>query len=284
MSYDRRWEDGVGSEDSHGRALWALGLAAAHAPNGSVLHLAVRLFADALTSIEPFESPRAIAFSLIGIHAYLEQFTGDAVARRMRTLLAERLFAQFKANATDEWPWPEDILTYANARLCHALILAAQWVPHPEMGEFGLRALDWLLHIQTAPEGHLSPIGNRGWYPRGGTPARFDQQPIEAMGLIEACAEAYVWTKNDHWLKEASRCLEWFLGRNDLNVPLYDFKTGGCCDGLHPDGANKNLGAESTLAWLISLLTVLKVAGTKNIADAAPARTPPPQPSKDATK
>ena len=267
LSYNRQWQDETGSEDSHGRALWALGLATANAPNASILSLAVRLFGEALPITERFTSLRAMAFTLIGIHAYLEHFAGDATARRMRLVLAEKLFDHFNGSASDDWPWFEDTVVYANARMPHALILSAQWIPNPEMGDVGLRALDWLLKIQTGEGGHLSIIGNRDWYPRGGQPAPFDQQPIEAMGLIEACAEAGIWTRSDYWLTQARRCLDWFLGRNDLNVPLYDFKTGGCCDGLQPDGPNRNQGAESTLAWLVSLLSLLKLIGAMNLSD-----------------
>ncbi len=267
LSYDRRWQEEEGSEDSHGRALLGLGAAAANAPDASILSLAVRLFAEALPPTEHFTSLRAIAFTLIGIHAYLERFAGDATARRMRATLAEKMFAYFRQNATDDWPWFEQKITYANARLPHALILSAQWIPNQEMGDAGLRALRWLLKQQTADNGHISIIGNHGWYPNGGEPAPFDQQPIEAMALIEACAEACVWTRSEYWLDEARRCLDWFIGRNDLNVPLCDFKTGGCCDGLQPDGPNQNQGAESTLAWLISLLALLRLIGTRNLAD-----------------
>ena len=131
----------------------------------------------------------------------------------------------------------------------------------------GLRALGWLLRVQTSEDGRLSLIGNDGWYKRGGTKAPFDQQPLEVMGLVEACAEACMWTRSNYWLEQARRCLDWFLGRNDLNIPLYDFKTGGCCDGLQPDGPNRNQGAESTLAWLVSLLSLLKLIAARNLAD-----------------
>ena len=267
LSYDRNWPEQEGSEDSHGRSLWALGLATANAPNTSILSLAVRLFGEALQPTEQFTSLRAIAFTVIGIHAYLEKFPGDASARRTREVLAEKLLDHFNGSAGDDWPWFEQEATYANARLPHALILSAQWIPNQEMGDIGLRALDWLLKVQTAEDGHLSIIGNHGWYPRGGQRAPFDQQPIEAMGLIEACAEACIWTREEYWMRHARRCLDWFLGRNDLNAPLYDFKTGGCCDGLQPDGPNRNQGAESTLAWLISLISLLKLIGARDLAD-----------------
>ncbi len=267
LTYDRRWLDHNDSEDAHGRALWALGLATANAPNASILSLAVRLFGEALPPTEHFTSLRAIAFTIIGIHAYLEWFTGDATARRMRVVLAEKLYDHYLRCATDDWPWFEDTVTYANARLPHALILSAQWIPNQEMGEAGLKALDWLLRVQTSEDGRLSLIGNDGWFKRGGTKAPFDQQPLEVMGLVEACAEACMWTRSRYWLEQARRCLDWFLGRNDLNIPLYDFKTGGCCDGLQPDGPNRNQGAESTLSWLVSLLSLLKLIAARNLAD-----------------
>ena len=267
MSYDRRWLDHVGSEDAHGRALWGLGLATAHAPNRSILSLAVRLFHQALPVTEEFTSLRAIAFTVIGIQAYLKHFGGDSSARRVRRVLATKLLDHFNGNADEDWLWFEDKAVYANARLPHALLVAGRATADDAMSEAGLKALDWLLDAQTGENGCLSIIGNRGWLPRGGSPAPFDQQPIEAMGLVEACAEAYHLTRDDKWIEEARRCLDWFLGRNDLNVPLYDFETGGCCDGLMPDGANKNKGAESTLAWLISLLTLMQLTAARNLAD-----------------
>lgn len=260
MTYDRSWRDETGSEDAHGRSLWGLGMAAKYAPNHSIRDLCSHLFADALKAVEGFTSPRAKAFSIIGIHAYLEVYGGDVDARRLRESLAGCLFQGFKDNATEEWHWPEDSLAYANAKIPQALILAGQWIPNPEMLEMGLRSLNWLLEQQTAPEGHLSLVGNDEWQLRGKERPRFDQQPIDAMCLVEACAEAFRSTGEEKWHQEARRCLAWFKGHNDLNVALCDFKTGGCSDGLMPHGANRNMGAESTLAWLIALLTMHKLS------------------------
>jgi hypothetical protein len=184
--------------------------------------------------------------------------------RRLRATIASRLYKQFNQNATPEWPWCEDNVTYANARLPHALLLSGQWIPEPQMVECGLRTLEWLLRIQTGDDGQLSIIGNKGWLARDAKAAAcFDQQPIEVMGLIDACAEAYRMTRDQRWIIEARHCLEWFLGKNDLHVPLCDFKTGGCFDGLTPHGPNGHQGAESTLAWLISLLTVHHLQATE---------------------
>jgi hypothetical protein len=261
MSYDRRWMEETGSEDSHGRALWGLGSAVKYASKGVVRDISTRLFSEALTVVEDFGSPRAWAFTMIGLQAYLEVYGGDAEARRLRVVLAERLRERFDAEASEEWYWFEDTVTYANAKIPHALIMAGQWIPDGRCFEHGLASLQWLLERQTADNGDLSIVGNNGWMPRGGGRAKFDQQPIEAMALVEACVEAYRSTGGEDWLRQAQRCLEWFLGRNELSVPLYDFASGGCSDGLNPNGASANQGAESTLAWLISLLSLMEVLG-----------------------
>ena len=265
MSYSRQWLDTVGSEDSHGRALWGLGMMAAHANNENLRAMSVRLFQQAAGVVEKFTYPRAWAYSLLGIHAYLEHYGGDAGVRRLRQLLANKLLDLFRKNGGPDWPWCEAVMTYANAALPHALILAGTWIPDGEMREQGLRSLQWLCDVQRADHGHFSFVGNQGWFPRGKEKARFDQQPIEAALLCCACAEAYRTTTDEHWLAESRRALEWFLGRNDLDAALYDFGSGGCCDGLTPDGPNPNQGAESTLAWLIALLSFLIQVGRQTL-------------------
>jgi|YNPNPStandDraft_1061719.scaffolds.fasta_scaffold00725_15 glycosyltransferase involved in cell wall biosynthesis len=256
MSYDRRWMEEEGSEDSHGRSLWALGFAVAESRSAGWLGAALNLFKRALPAVMEFTSPRAWAFALVGIHAYLRRFAGDTEVRRIRENLASRLFDLFQAQARDDWPWLEGSVTYANARIAQALILSGDSMQRRDMIQAGLRALEWLLQIQIDPKGHFVPIGNHGWYQRGGNRARFDQQPIEAQNMIEACMEAYAVTREERWVKDARLCFDWFLGRNDLNAPLYDYRTGGCCDGLTADGPNLNQGAESTLSWLLSLLNM----------------------------
>lgn len=261
MSYDRRWLEEIGSDDSHGRSIWGLGVAIQYAPHDSIRNMAVRLFLDGLPAVESFKSPRSWAFVIIGLHAYMAVFGGDTTARRLRTLLAEKLFALFQQGSSADWLWCEDKLTYANAKLPHALILAGQWIPAPEMFKMGIDALDWLLEKQKTPDGHLSIIGNLNWHNRDGLTSNFDQQPIEVMCLIDACAEAFRSTGEMKWLDQGHRCLSWFLGSNDLNEQIYDFKTGGCCDGIQPTGINANQGAESTLSWLISLLSMYEILG-----------------------
>ena len=265
LSFDRRWLDNSGSEDSHARTIWALGIAVKYAPNDSIQNMAMRLFHMGLSALKDFGSPRSWAFSVIGLDAYLAKYGGDSEVRRLRKQLAEKLYDLFRENQQGGWQWCENIITYANAKIPHALVLAGQWIPDPEMFETGTRTLEWLLRIQTSEYGHLSIIGNSGWYPQGAEKANFDQQPIEAMSLIDACIDVYIATGKIKWLQEAQRSLGWFLGRNDLNVPLYDFETGGCCDGLQPNGVNENQGAESTISWLISLLKMYKVMGIHNL-------------------
>jgi len=259
LSYDRRWLEEVGSEDSHGRSIWGLGVAVALSPTGGLAAGAVNLYHRSVGVTEQFRSPRALAFALIGVHAYLRRFGGDSAARRLREELALRLYRQFEGYATREWPWLEECLNYANGRLVQALVLSGQWMSHGKMVEQGLRSLEWLMGVQTAPEGHLSPVGSNGWYVRGGTKARFDQQPVEVHALLDACLEAYNVTQDVRWVREANRCLGWFLGWNDLGESLYDHTTGGCRDGLLAEGANQNEGAESTLAWLMALLAIQSV-------------------------
>jgi glycosyltransferase involved in cell wall biosynthesis len=257
MTFDRRWTEEVGSEDVHGRAVWAIGLTASLAPSDALLSFATRLLHEALEPLERFSSPRAWAFALVGVHAYLERFAGDTYGRRVRDMLAERLYRMFRDNAADDWPWCEDVVTYDNAKLPHALILGGQWIPDQGMLEQGLRSLEWLVRLQLDEQGNVSLIGNHGWLRRDGHQARFDQQPVEAMAMISACAEAYRATQDDIWFQRSRHFLDWFTGSNDTQSVLYDYHTGGCRDGLHPDGPNLNQGAESTLAWLISLMTVM---------------------------
>ena len=258
MTYARQWTEEVGSEDAHGRALWGLGKAVAFLDHPGQMAMSTTLFSQAIKAVEHFNSPRAIAFALVGIHAYLHKFSGDSEVRRVREIIANRLFNQFENNATESWPWPENTLSYANGKLPHALLLSGQWMQRSDMIDMGLRSLEWLLTIQTE-KGHFVPIGNDGWYEKGGTKARFDQQPIEANAMIEACVEAFNITRDKTWIDNAVMCFNWFLGQNDLNMPLYDPKTGGCRDGLMADGINQNEGAESTLEWLISLMTLQKL-------------------------
>ncbi len=261
MDYQRNWLEESGSDDSHGRALWALGVVLGHSTTPTLHSMAGRMFQQSLQSVLETTSPRAWAFALIGIHEYLLLFAGDRHARQVQEELAHRLLSLYKEKTTENWVWFEDKLTYCNAVLAHAMLVCGESIPNHEMTTAGMKALTWLTKLQhsDAENSHFVPIGSNGFYPRGGERARFDQQPVEAQAMVSACLEAYRITKDKKWHTEARRVFEWFLGRNDLHLPVYDPTTGGCRDGLHPDRPNENQGAESTLAFLQSLLE-LKLA------------------------
>jgi hypothetical protein len=253
MSHGRQWLEESGSEDSHARALWAVGTGAGRSRNEGHRKLAAQLFERGLPLTESFSSPRAWAFTLLGIHEYLRRFPGHGGAETARERLTARLIQLWDGCATDTWPWFESIATYDNARLCQALLLSGQSMPHPRAMEIGLRSLGWLASVQKTQAGHFRPIGSNGFYERDGGHAYFDQQPVEAQAMVSACLEAYRATQDAAWSREAKRAFEWFLGRNDLALPLYDSSSGGCGDGLHHDRVNENQGAESTLAFHLSL-------------------------------
>jgi hypothetical protein len=253
MGFERQWLELAGSEDSHGRALWALGtvVGLTHQPN--LRNWAARLFERGLPAMEGFTSPRAWAFASLGLNEYLRVLDGDRLALRWRLELCERLLRGFQAHASDAWPWLEDCVTYDNARLCQALIISGRWLERPDMLEMGLRSLAWLMAAQTAPGGHFRPIGSEGFWQRGQAPASHDQQPLEATAAVAACLEALHASGDRRWRQEADRAFAWFLGNNDLQRPLYDATNGGCFDGLQPTGLNRNQGAESTLSFLMAL-------------------------------
>jgi glycosyltransferase involved in cell wall biosynthesis len=261
---DRVWLDELGSEDCHGRAIWALGTAIAHSPHWDSETIAEPLFAQALPAAMDFTSPRAWAFSLIGIHEYIRRWGGDRLAVEVRTHLTKQLVAIFDAVAEPGWTWFEDELTYDNAKLAHALILSGRATGQTSVYERGMQALRWLVTVQTSRHGQLRPIGSNGFYKRNGVRAGFDQQPIEAQTTISACLEAYRATADPWWYKQAQRAFHWFLGENDLGLELYCSRTGGCRDGLHADRSNENQGAESTLAFLLSLAELRLTEGSTN--------------------
>lgn len=259
MSYDHRWLELAGSEDSHARALWGLGVAVKEAPDSSIRNMAMRLFLEALPTVKHFTSPRGWGYTVLGLQDYLSIYGGDADACKLRDDLAKRIHQLFKNNSSEEWPWCEKTATYANAILPHSLIIAGKCMQDNEMYDTGIKALNWLLEIQTASDGHLSIIGNRGWHDVNGSRSMFDQQPVEVKSLISACLDVYLMTGDKKWFEESERCLSWFLGQNDLGLSICDCKTGGCGDGLEIQGVNANQGAESTLAWIISLINMSMV-------------------------
>ena len=254
MSFDRHWLDEQGSEDSHGRALWALGVGVGRSPLRNFQMMAGQLFARALPVLTEFSSPRAWAFGLLGIHEYLRRLSGDSLVNQTREILMARLMELYDSHAHADWNWFEEELSYDNARLSHALIVSGRATGQEAVLRRGLETLRWLTEQQTTEKGHLRPIGSNGFYHRGGARANFDQQPIEAQATVAACLEAYRATADLRWYEQAQHAFDWFIGGNDLGLELYVPETGGCRDGLHVDRVNGNQGAESTLAFLLSLV------------------------------
>jgi glycosyltransferase involved in cell wall biosynthesis len=268
LSYERQWQEPEGSEDSHGRALWGLGTVLGRSKDDGLRGAAGRLFELAVPAAVEFKSPRACAFALLGLHEYLDSFPGDRAALNAAGILANRLLNSYQAHHSIGWEWFENSLSYSNARLPQALLRSGVRSANGEMEAAGLQALGWLVTIQRSESnGHFVPIGSQGFYSKKTEKARFDQQPVEACAVVSACLQAYAVTGKSRWRKEAWSAFNWFLGDNDLQIALYDPSTGGCRDGLHPDRANENQGAESTLSFLMALLEMRRLEetdGTEN--------------------
>jgi hypothetical protein len=253
MTLDRRWVKGPGSDDCFGRALWALGTCVGRSRRADFQYWSVELFNRALPSIVDVSSPRALAFALLGIHEYFRRLSGDRRVDQVREALMDRLVDLYDRTATTDWPWFEEVASYDNGRLSQALIVSGHDAGNERAQSIGLRTLDWLLKTQRSQHGHLRPIGSNGFYSRGGECAHFDQQPVEVQATVAACISASNATGDAAWLAEARLAFDWFLGRNDLGLDVYDAGTGGCRDGLHQDRVNQNQGAESTLAFQLAL-------------------------------
>jgi len=260
MSFDRRWLEDSGSEDSHGRTLWALGECAHSDASPSRRRWAAGLFAEALPTVESFRSPRAWAFTLLGLDAYCAAVPKDSLAECVRTLLADRLISIMSLVETKDWVWFEDGLAYDNARLPQALIITGISTGVSAYVGAGLRSLRWLMTVQTTQEGYFRPIGTESFGDQRTPPRAFDQQPLEAAATISACLAALRANGNVEWRADAARAFAWFLGGNDLSLPLVDLETGSCRDGLHPDRPNENRGAESVLSYLLGLAEIRQLA------------------------
>ncbi|WP_145064036.1 glycosyltransferase family 4 protein [Engelhardtia mirabilis] len=254
MSFRRSWQEESGSEDSHGRALWALGTVVGRSAGPGRRSLSGDLFHAALPVLSEFTSPRAWAFALLGLEEYLRAFQGDSRVEAVRELLAERLLDLFNRTSEPDWPWFEDSLTYCSARIAQALLVSGARMGRGDLVEVSLRALEWLSDVQRSAGGDFAPVGSDGFYVKGGPRARFDQQPVEASAMVSACLAAGQVTGDSKWSVYARQAFDWFLGQNELQEPLYDASTGGCRDGLHEDRVNENQGAESTLSFLLALL------------------------------
>jgi hypothetical protein len=271
MSYDRRWLEESGSEDSHGRTLWALAKCARGDPDLSRRRWAAALFKTALPAVEEFSSPRAWAFALLGLDVYCTLAGGDVLAHHLRRMLADRLMGLFSATETKDWVWFEDLLAYDNARLSQALIQTGVTTQTQPYVEVGLRSLRWLMSLQTTSSGYFRPIGTKSFGRLRRKPEAFDQQPVEASATISACLAAWPADGSAEWPAGAMRAFGWFLGENDLQTALIGPDTGDCLDGLHPDRTNENKGAESVLSYLLSLVEIREFKRTTTIDRTRPA-------------
>ena len=270
MSYDRQWLEESGSEDSHARTLWALAECARRDTNPSRRRWAASLFKASLPTAESFQSPRAWAFTLLGLDAFCAKTGGDPSANNVRKILAERLMAALSAAGTEDWVWFEDVLAYDNARLPQSLIQTGVTTETPAYVEAGLRSLRWLMKIQTTVSGHFRPVGTKSFGVKRQKPEAFDQQPVEASATISACLAAWQADGSAEWPTDAMRAFGWFLGENDLRTSLIDPVTGSCSDGLHPDRPNENKGAESALSYLLGLVEIRQLLRIAAIGETKP--------------
>jgi glycosyltransferase involved in cell wall biosynthesis len=260
MGFNRIWLEDKGSEDSHGRTLWALGECARKDASPSRRRWATALFAQALPAAKTFRSPRASAFTLLGLDAYCTAAPDDRHAREIRHILADRLMSGLKSVETPDWQWFEESLAYDNARLPQALIVTGMATQTPGYVDAGLRSLRWLMAQQTASTGCFRPVGTASFGEIRTSPRAFDQQPVEATATIAACLSAWRADDDAEWKTIATRVFSWFLGSNDLSITLVDPETGSCRDGLHPDRANENRGGESVVCYLLSLAEIRQLA------------------------
>ncbi len=260
MGFNRAWLEDTGSEDSHGRTLWALGECARRDASPSRRQWAAALFSQALSSAETFRSPRAWAFTLLGLGAYCVVAPDDLHAQEVRHCLADRLMSNLASVETSDWVWFEEGLAYDNARLPQALMMTGMATQTPGYVDAGLRSLRWLMTQQTTSAGHFRPVGTASFGEQRQHPRAFDQQPVEATATIAACLTAWRADGDAEWKAMATRVFAWFLGSNDLAVALVDPHTGSCRDGLHPDRANENRGGESVVSYLLGLAEIRQLA------------------------
>jgi len=258
MNYDRTWQQNEPESGCQGRVLWAFGTVMARPPTSAYLSVIKDHFDRSVKHVQKLH-PRGMAYSILGMVEYLRQFPGASDIKREMELAADGLVRQYEENSSTDWHWFEDALTYENAVLPHALFVAGMEFDNRKYLEVAEKSCAFLLdNTFDGKHKHFSFIGCNGWYERGRTRVHFDQQPIEAASTVMMLRAAYDATDNTRFLKLQRKAFDWFLGKNDLNTPLYDFKTKGCCDGLMSGGVNFNQGAESMLSFLLSLLAIVE--------------------------
>lgn len=257
LSFNRNFLDEVGSEDSFGRTIWSLGYLLGNAPNDAYYQTGREIFFDAAPNFTKLKSIRSIANTIVGICHYLKSNPSDEGMIQVVRTLTERLIADYDIHQKDDWKWFESLLAYDNAFLPLALLHSAEFLNDERIREVAMESMDFLTNI-TLSNGYLSIVGNENWYKMDSERSTFAQQPLDALAMVLMFHQAFRLTKDQVYIPQLYTCFMWFLGENDLRVSLYDYETKGCCDGLESNGVNRNQGAESTLAFLISHLSVLE--------------------------
>ncbi|MHA6721567.1 glycosyltransferase family 4 protein [Sphingomonas sp. RS2018] len=248
MNFDRSWCEETGSEDSNGRALWSLGVTARDARVHKHRDWAGRLFDETASLAFELGSPRAHAFAMLGAAAMLEAHPDHGLSKTILSRFGEELVALLDRARRPEWSWFEIVLAYDNARLPEALIRAGMALRRDDFIATGVETLEWISRVQSAPDGRFRAVGSESFGNIYAAPMQFDQQPLEAQAQVDACCAAYDATRDRRWVAEAERAYGWYLGANDLDMPVSSGADGGCFDGLQPGGLNRNQGAESILA------------------------------------
>lgn len=260
MSYDRKWLEEAGSEDSNGRVMFSLGYIIKNMNSNSTVGLCKNLFDESIQNMKEFKSPRTMAYLILGCVFYLNKFSGALDIKKIFSKMSEQLYDSYLKYKDEDWLWYEESLTYSNARLPHALLMAGQFKNNKKYIAAGLESLEWLFsQLVDDNNKYISLIGNDGWLVKGQPKAKFDQQPVEIPPLIDACYQAYLITKDNEWISRINLAFSWYLGNNERQEPICDFATGGCYDGLTANMFNQNQGAESTLSWLLALLRMTKI-------------------------
>lgn len=283
LGYDRRWRDDAATDDSHGRALWALGAIASGSHHPSSAALAADLFDSGLPACLEIGSARGVAFALLGANEYVRGVERrDEVETHMKTL-ALRLLSGFEPRRRTEWPWFEDMLSYDNACLPHAMIASGRWLADDRMVSAGLESLRWLMEMQRSEAGGFAPIGSSGFYPHHSEPAQIDQRPSEASASVSACIAAWRVSGDARWLDGARAAFGWFVGDNELCETLVDHITGGCRDVLHADRVDENEGGESTVSYLLALVEMRALESATKSRPSRGLRAVPDSPSPESS-
>ena len=266
MGFNRNWLKPQGSEDSHGRTLWALGVCSRDDPSPLRREWARLLLQKSYPAMANFRSPRAWAFAIVGLCAFEDTRPDDPAARRMCDRLTGQLFDLLEREEHANWIWFEDVLAYDNARLPQAILTAGHARTDQRLIDAGVRSLNWLLEQQTGEAGLFRPVGSDSFGAPHARPEPFDQQPLEVAATVAACRIAYEITAAPRYRADADRAWRWFLGENDLGLALLDPKTGRCSDGLHPDRVNANCGAESVVSALLAAADMNAMELTSRLA------------------